>query len=115
MEPITQSIDSLHGDEHLVTDCPKAREAKIEELAKETISDTVAMRKAMDYCDTNSEPIFLIHVSLLTKHAPASPDDVIRQSLEQSISLGHHSQALRAIIEEACHEYAEHLYDGGNY
>lgn len=92
-----------------------ARKEKIEELTNAVMNDTVDMRKAMEYCDTNIEPIFLIHLSLLAKHSPARPEDVMSLSLEKSISLGHHSQALRAIIEEACHEYAEHLYDEGNY
>lgn len=92
-----------------------ARKEKISEIAGDILHNTVQMAEAMAHCGTFESQLFNIQIARLAKLAPKSDAHRGAITMKQAMDIAMQAQSIREIVTEDALEYAEHLYDEGNY
>lgn len=92
-----------------------ARKEKISEIAGDILHNTVQMAEAMKYCGTFESQLFNIQIARLAKLAPSHDYLSERVTVKDAMEIVRQAQSIKEIVMEDALEYAEHLYDEGNY
>lgn len=92
-----------------------ARKEKIAEIAGDILHNTVQMAEAMAHCGTFESQLFNVQVARLAKLAPSHDYLAERVTVKDAMEIVRQAQSIKEIVMEDALEYAEHLYDEGNF